>query len=97
MYRIHPFRCGTLTTPKDATTYLTDRDVELAFPVYAFLLEPTTDDAPTVLVDAGVKPSDSAYMRRNDREVGPPGGARGRSSTAWPSTAWLPRGSITSC
>lgn len=77
MYRIHPIRCGTLTAPKDATTYLTDRDVELTFPVYAFLLEPTADDAPTVLVDAGVKPPDSAYMRRNERAVGPPGGGPG--------------------
>lgn len=74
MYRIHPIRCGTLTLPKDATTYLTDRDVEITFPVYAFLLSPTTDDDPTVLVDAGVRSSDSAYMRRNGREVGPPGG-----------------------
>lgn len=77
MYRIHPIPCGTLSIRKDSTTYLTDRDVELAFPVYAFLLEPRDDDGPTVLVDAGVKPSDSAYMRRNDREVGPPGGGPG--------------------
>lgn len=74
MYRISPVRCGTLSIPKDATTYLTDRDAELVFPVYAFLLRPVDESDPTVLVDAGVRAADSAYMRSEGREVGPPGG-----------------------
>ena len=74
MYRIHPILCGTLSIPKDSTTYLTDRDVELVFPVYTFLLRSEDGADPTVLVDAGVKAADSAFMRSEGREVGPPGG-----------------------
>lgn len=74
MFRIHPLACGVLTGSKEAQTYGVDRGVELAFPVLAFLLEPTNDAGPTVLVDAGVHATDSAYMREQDREVGPPGG-----------------------
>ena len=75
IYRIHPILCEAFSIGKRSTTCLTDRDVELVFPVYAFLLLLPADDAdPAVLVDAGVKSADSAHMRREGREVGPAGG-----------------------
>lgn len=74
MYRIDPIKCGTLSSAKDSTTYLTDRDVTITFPVYAFLLRPESGDDPTVLVDTGVKSADDEYIRRWGREVGRPGG-----------------------
>ena len=77
VYRIHPLSCGVLTGPKEAQSYGVDRGVEIAFPVLAFLLDSTVDGGPTVLVDTGVQATDSAYMREQGREVGPPGGGPG--------------------
>lgn len=75
MYRIHPLTCGVLTGPKEAQSYGVDRELEIAFPVLAFLLVPeAARDAPTVLVDTGVHASASRYMREQGRAVGPPGG-----------------------
>lgn len=75
MYNIHPIRCGALTLPKDLTTYLVDRDVSVTFPVYAFLLTPEEPEQfGPILVDTGLEAADSAFMRQNERAVGPPGG-----------------------
>ena len=75
MYTIHPITCGVLTAPKDGLTYRFDRDVEVAFPVLAFVLTADdADDETTVLVDTGVKPESDPYMRGRGRSVGPPGG-----------------------
>lgn len=75
MYTIYPIVTGILTSTKEALTYRVDAGLEISFPVLSFLLVPTdTSNVPTVLVDTGVKASDSAYMKRQDRKVGPPGG-----------------------
>lgn len=78
MYTIHPITCGVLTGPKEAQSYGVDRGVDIVFPVIAFLVTPDDpDDGATVLVDTGVHAADSAYMRGQSRDVGPPGGGPG--------------------
>jgi len=75
VYSIHPTRCGTLTASKSALTYRTDRDLEVEFAVYAFLIVADDPDNDTViLVDTGLNSEKSAYMRERDRNVGLPGG-----------------------
>lgn len=74
MYRIHPIRMGTLTSPKDALTYKFDRETTVVFPSLAFLLEPTEAGRPVCLVDTGVRPREDAYIRRRGKIVGPPYG-----------------------
>lgn len=74
-YTIHPIVCGTLTASKSSLTYRTDREIEFAFPALAFLVVADAPEEETViLVDTGVKGSDSAYMRSRGRTVGEPGG-----------------------
>lgn len=74
MYSIRPIKCGALTAPKSALTYRVDRDIDVEFPVYAFLLVPDESDEPVVLVDTGLLAEDTAYMSGRGRSVGPPGG-----------------------
>lgn len=74
MYRIHPIRTGTLTSPKDALTYKFDREIDVVFPSLSFLLEPTDADRPTCLVDTGVRPREDPYIQRRGKIVGPPYG-----------------------
>jgi glyoxylase-like metal-dependent hydrolase (beta-lactamase superfamily II) len=74
MYRIHPIRTGTLTSPKDAFTYLFDRETDVVIPTLSFLLEPTDPDRPTCLVDTGVRAREDEYIERHDKIVGPPYG-----------------------
>ncbi len=74
MYRIHPIRTGTLTSPKDALTYKFDRDFDVVFPSLSFLVEPTDDDRPTCLVDTGVRSREDPYIERRGKIVGPPYG-----------------------
>lgn len=75
MYTVVPIRCGALSANKAFLTYRIDGDVEYEFAVFAFLLRPEDPADPVALVDTGVKPTDSEYMRgRDNRQVGPPGG-----------------------
>lgn len=75
MYTITPIQSGTLTAPKDALTYRTDRDLTVAFPVISFLLTPTDPtDETLILVDTGLMPADAQYFEEHNRIVGPPGG-----------------------
>ncbi|WP_164974693.1 N-acyl homoserine lactonase family protein [Halegenticoccus tardaugens] len=75
MYSIHPICCGALTAPKSSLTYRIDRGRTFTFPVFSFLVLPADPDTDSVvLVDTGLKGTDSEYMRRRGRTVGAPGG-----------------------
>lgn len=64
-----------MAAPKDALTYRLDRDIEVAFPVYSFLITPDHPrDETVILMDTGVKPADDPYMQKRGHTVGPPGG-----------------------
>jgi glyoxylase-like metal-dependent hydrolase (beta-lactamase superfamily II) len=64
-----------MTLPKGRLTYRVDQDIEFAFPLLSFLiLSEDTDDETAILVDTGVKSSDSQYMRKRERHIGGSGG-----------------------
>lgn len=75
MYTIHPINSGIITVPKGGLTYRVDQDTEFAFPVLSFLILPDEpEDGTVILVDTGVKDSNSNYMRKRGRHVAGPGG-----------------------